>query len=94
MDETIATNLTGSFLEKRLDVIDAQTLRFERVAELHPGIIQQLIKGVSIGVHPLGYHFQRHIAQDDRRQGFLREPQSEGWKSVYALPKIGQSTIY
>lgn len=25
---------------------------------------------------------------------FLREPQSEGWKSVYALPKIGQSTIY
>jgi len=23
---------------------------------------------------------------------FLREPLSEGWKSVYALPKIGQGT--
>ncbi len=25
---------------------------------------------------------------------YLREPQSEGWKSVYALPRIGQSNIY
>jgi creatinine amidohydrolase len=25
---------------------------------------------------------------------FLREPQSEGWKSVYALPRIGQSNIF
>ncbi|HEY86175.1 MAG TPA: creatininase family protein [Chloroflexi bacterium] len=25
---------------------------------------------------------------------YLREPQSEGWKTVYALPRIGQSNIY
>jgi len=25
---------------------------------------------------------------------YLREPQSEGWKPVYALPRIGQSNIY
>lgn len=25
---------------------------------------------------------------------FLREPQSEGWRPVYALPRIGQSTVF
>jgi creatinine amidohydrolase len=29
---------------------------------------------------------------EEEMEPFLREPQSEGWKSVYALPKIGQST--
>ena len=30
----------------------------------------------------------------EEMEPYLREPQSEGWKSVYALPKIGQSTTY
>lgn len=34
------------------------------------------------------------LRTEEEMEPFLREPQSEGWKSVYALPKIGQSTIY
>ncbi|MFQ5612153.1 MAG: 3-dehydro-scyllo-inosose hydrolase [Anaerolineae bacterium] len=30
----------------------------------------------------------------EEMEPYLREPQSEGWKSVYALPSIGQSTTY
>ncbi len=30
----------------------------------------------------------------EEMQPYLLEPLSQGWKSVYALPKIGQSTIY
>mgnify|MGYP001161815051 FL=1 len=30
----------------------------------------------------------------EEMEPYLREPQSEGWKSVYALPRIGQSNIY
>jgi creatinine amidohydrolase len=30
----------------------------------------------------------------EEMEPYLREPQSEGWKSVYRLPRLGQSTIY
>ncbi|RMF00049.1 MAG: creatininase family protein [Chloroflexi bacterium] len=30
----------------------------------------------------------------EEMEPYLREPQSEGWKSVYQLPRIGQSNIY
>ena len=30
----------------------------------------------------------------EEMEPYLREPQSEGWKSVYSLPRIGQSNIY
>jgi 3-dehydro-scyllo-inosose hydrolase len=30
----------------------------------------------------------------EEMEPYLREPQSPGWKSVYALPSIGQSTTY
>ncbi|HEY53855.1 MAG TPA: creatininase family protein [Caldilineae bacterium] len=30
----------------------------------------------------------------EEMEPYLREPQSEGWKPVYALPRIGQSNIY
>lgn len=30
----------------------------------------------------------------EEMEPYLREPQSEGWKSVYGLPRIGQSNIF
>lgn len=34
------------------------------------------------------------LRQQSDMEPFLREPQSPGWKSVYALPRIGQSSTY
>ena len=34
------------------------------------------------------------LRRTEEMEPFLREPQSPGWKSVYALPSIGQSTTY
>ena len=34
------------------------------------------------------------LRSEAEMQPYLLEPQSEGWKSVYALPRIGQSNIY
>jgi hypothetical protein len=34
------------------------------------------------------------LRTEEEMEPYLLEPQSEGWKSVYQLPRIGQSNIY
>lgn len=55
---------------------------------LHDDILQAFPPGA---VPPVEEVTLRTAAE---MEPFLREPQSEGWKPVYALPRIGQSTTY
>jgi creatinine amidohydrolase len=34
------------------------------------------------------------LRTDEEMAPYLKKPLSEGWKPVYALPRIGQSSIY
>ncbi len=55
---------------------------------LHDDIINAFPAGIVPPVEETTLRTEADMA------AYLQEPQSEGWKSVYGLPRIGQSTIY
>jgi creatinine amidohydrolase len=55
---------------------------------LHDDILETFPAGTMLPVEEVT------LRTAEEMEPYLREPQSEGWKSVYALPKIGQSTTY
>jgi creatinine amidohydrolase len=55
---------------------------------LHDDILEAFPAGTVPPVEEVTLRTEEEMAP------YLREPQSEGWKSVYGLPRIGQSNIY
>jgi len=59
--ETINNSLILLWLESSQDVLRRQIFEGEPLFEPQAGIMQKLVKGVAVGVHPFGGNFHRNI---------------------------------